>query len=158
MNCKKCNTPMPSKRKALGFVHCVKCSEVDTYGCVDIVYHKTGNTVQVMTKEQAASINKHSRKRFGTVLKGGSKSTTYNPKGIQVGCRTTFIGSNESYEKVGEMMMNLLDAKGLDTASLYVEKQVQNYTINSSQAFKLKQLLNSVISHDKNISNTYHTV
>ena len=143
---------MPTKRVELGFRVCVSCSEVETYGCVDIVYHKTGNTVQVMTKEQAASVNKHARKRFGTVLKGGSKSTTYNPKGIKKGCSTSFVGNNELYEEVGAMMMNLLDAKGFDTASIYVDKQVQNFTINGSQAFKLKQLLKTITHYDNHLS------
>ena len=147
MNCKKCNSKMPKARVALGFVHCTECSEVETYGCVDIVYHKTGNTVQVMTKEQAASINKHARKRFGTVLKGGSKSTTYNPKGIVKGCSTSFVGTDEAYERVGQMMMDLLDAKGFDTASAYIDRQVANYSIRSTQAFKLKQLLNTITQH-----------
>jgi len=144
MNCKKCNSKLATKRAELGFRVCTACSEVEAYGCVDIVYHKTGNTVQVMSKEQAASVNKYARKRFGTVLKGGIKSTTYNPKGIIKGCSTTFIGSDKSYEKVGEMMMNLLDAKGFDTASHYIDKQADNYAINGTQAFKLKQLLNNI--------------
>lgn len=144
MNCKKCKAKLPAARISLGFIHCVECSDVDTYGCVDIVYHKTGNTVQVMSKEQAASINKHSRKRFGTVLRAGSKSTAYNPKGVKIGCSNTFIGSDDSYNKVGEMMMLLLDAKGFDTASAYIDKQVANYVIRATQAFKLKQVLNSV--------------
>lgn len=144
MNCKKCNSVLPTKRVELGYRECVSCSEVEGYGCVDIVYHKTGNTVQVVSKEEAASINKHSRKRFGTVLKGGSKSTTYNPKGIGKGCSTSFVGSDEDYESVGAMMMDLLDAKGFDTASRYIDKQVENLVIRSTQAFKLKQLLNNV--------------
>lgn len=152
MNCKKCNSKLPGPRAALGYSVCVECSDVETYGCVDIVYHKTGNTVQVMSKEQAASINKHARKRFGTVLKGGSKSTTYNPKGIGKGCSTSFVGSKECYEEVGHMMMNILDAKGFDTASVYVDKQVQNFTINGSQAFKLKQLLKNLTQHDNHLS------
>lgn len=151
MKCSKCNSAMPAKRAELGFRVCVSCSEVETYGCVDIVYHKTGNTVQVMSKEQAASINKHARKRFGTVLKGGSKSTTYNPKGLKRGCSTVFVGSDKLYEEVGTMMMNLLDAKGYDTASIYVDKQVKNLTINELQAFKLKQLLKSITHYDNRV-------
>lgn len=140
-NCKKCAKKLPARRHQLGFRECVTCSEVETYGCVDIVYHKTGNTVQVMSKEQAAAINKHSRKRFGTVLKAGSKSTTYNPKNIKYGCSTAFIGSQESYDKVGTEMMLLLDSKGYETASAYVDKKVKEYIINANQSFKLKKLL-----------------
>ena len=151
MKCTKCNSKLPAKRAQLGYRECVKCSDVEGYGCVDIVYHKTGNTVQVMTKEQAAAINKHSRKRFGTVLKAGSKSTTYNPKNIIHGCSTSFIGTEESYNRVGEMMMNLLDAKGYETASIYIDKQVENLTIRAGQAFKLKQLLKTVTQHDNNL-------
>ena len=152
MNCKKCNAKMPSARVTLGYVHCVDCSEVDTYGCVDIVYHKTGNTVQVLSKDQAAAINKHSRKRFGTVLKGGSKSTTYKPTNIRYGgASSAFIGTQQLFEEVGAQVMKVLDSKGFEAASLYVDRQVQNLNISGSQAFKLKQIIKHFTQHDTSL-------
>lgn len=145
MNCTKCNTQIPQKRYQLGFRECVSCSEVETYGCVDIVYHKTGNTVQVMSKDQAASINKYSRKRFGTVLKGGSKSTTYNPgKIVNGGASSAFVGTPQLFEEVGAKAMKILDIKGFEAASLFIDKQVQELYISGSQSFKLKRILTAL--------------
>jgi len=146
MHCTTCNAPIPQKRFELGFRDCVSCSDVETYGCVNIINHKTGNTVQPLPKSQAAAINKiGDRKRFGTVLKGGSKSTTYNPgKEIKHGCSTVFVGSNENYHIAGEQAMKLLDTKGTDAALLFLDKQVKEYYISGSQAFKLKRLINQI--------------
>ena len=54
MNCKKCNSEIPKKRIDLGYTTCIDCSTVEQYGCVDIVYHKTGNTVQPMARAAQA--------------------------------------------------------------------------------------------------------
>jgi hypothetical protein len=113
---------------------------------VNIINHKTGNTVQPLPKEQAAAINKiGDRKRFGTVLKGGSKSSTYNPgKDIKVGASSSFVGTPELFNQVGEQAMKLLDTKGLDTAVAYVDKEVRCYSINAIQAFKIKTVLSNI--------------
>jgi hypothetical protein len=84
------------------------------------------------------------------VLKGGSKSSTYNPgKDIKIGCSTTFVGSTESYNLAGVQAMKLLDTKGFEAATLFIDSQVKNYYISSSQAFKLKQLLNQISIYEK---------
>jgi hypothetical protein len=146
MNCKNCNSPIPSTRVNLGFKVCVQCSDVETYGCVNIINHKTGNTVQPLPKAQAAAINKlGDRKRFGTVLKGGSKSSTYNPgKDIKVGASSSFIGTLETFNQVGEQAMKLLESKGIDIAVQYIDKEVRNYSINPNQAFKIKRILTCI--------------
>jgi len=42
---------------------------------------------------------------------------------------------------VGEEAMYLLENNGFDTASLYIDKEVEKYNISSSQAFRLRQIL-----------------
>lgn len=145
MNCTKCNSLIPSKRASLGFKTCVDCSDVEGYGFVNIINHKTGNTIQPLPKEQAAAINKiGDRKRFGTILKGGSKSTTYNPKNLKYGCSTAFVGSEASFNEIGEVAVKMLDTKGYEAASLYIEQQAQNLYISGSQSFKLKQIISAL--------------
>jgi hypothetical protein len=140
--CKSCGSKMPEKRVQLGYSECTKCSTTESYGFVNIINHKTGNTVQPMPKKQADAINKiGERKRFGTVLKGGSKTNTYNPKNIKFGASLVQIGSPQSFEKVGVEAQYLCETKGFDTASLYVDKEVKDYTISATQAFQIKQLL-----------------
>lgn len=140
--CTECGNNIPQKRTELGYKTCVNCSTTDSYGFVNIVNHKTGNTVQPMPKEQAQAINKiGERKRFGTVLKGGSKSDTYNPKRTKYKPSTVVIGSEKLFEKVGQEALYLLETKGFDTASLYVDKEVKDYIISGSQAFQLRQIM-----------------
>ncbi len=68
MNCITCKNPINSQRiKALPATKiCVDCSTTEQVGCVDITYHKTGNTIQVMDKASAEKINKLARRgNFG---------------------------------------------------------------------------------------------
>ena len=140
--CTECGNNIPQKRTELGYKTCVSCSTTDSYGFVNIVNHKTGNTVQPMPKKQAEAINKiGERKRFGTVLKGGSKTNNYNPKNIKYGASTVQIGSPQSFDKVGQEALYLLETKGFDTASLYIDREVKDYIISASQAFQIRQLL-----------------
>jgi len=140
--CTECGNDIPQKRTELGYKTCVNCSTTDSYGFVNIVNHKTGNTVQTMPKEQAEAINKiGERKRFGTVLKGGSKSDSYNPKHTKHKVSMATIGSEKLFERVGEEALYLCETKGFDTASLYVDKEVKDYVISGSQAFQLRQIM-----------------
>jgi len=140
--CINCGVQIPHKRVELGFKDCVECSSVETYGFVNIINHKTGNTVQPMPKTQADAINKiGERKRFGTVLRGGSKTNTYNPKRTKHGVSNNFIGTKQLFDKVGTEAMYLLEYQGISSALLYIEKQTKEYVINASQAFQLRQIL-----------------
>jgi hypothetical protein len=69
MKC-RCNVEIPQIRVKLGYKTCVACSTTEAYGCINITYHKTGNTIQIMPKEQAARIRKLTERRgYGTMLK-----------------------------------------------------------------------------------------
>jgi hypothetical protein len=74
MKC-KCDIEIPQARVALGYRVCVECSQEQPVSCVDIIYHKTGNTIQQCTKEHADAIRKASRRSgFGAAagMRGGS--------------------------------------------------------------------------------------
>ena len=69
MKC-KCNNNIPIGRLRLGFRVCVKCSTVERYGCAPVINHKTGNTIQIMSSEDAAKVAKLFRRRgYGTMLR-----------------------------------------------------------------------------------------
>ena len=144
MRCISCNTEIPNVRVSLGYKECVNCSTVDTYGAINIIYHKTGNDIQITDKETAASVNKlGDRKFFGSVLKAGSKGG-YNPKNVKIGCSNTIIGSEGMYNVVGEESMSLFEKKGVDAAFAHIDKAVRNYDINRNQAYKLKQIFKAL--------------
>ena len=70
MKCNKCNKEIIQGRIDLGYKDCVKCSTVEGYGCIAITYHKTGNTIQIMSKKQSKRIRKLTERRgYGTMLK-----------------------------------------------------------------------------------------
>ena len=69
MKC-KCNNIIPIQRVKLGYKVCVHCSSTEKYGCVPITYHKTGNSIQIMSSSDAAKIARLTRRSgYGTMLK-----------------------------------------------------------------------------------------
>ena len=69
MKC-KCNNIIPEGRVKLGYKVCVQCSTVEQYGCAPITYHKTGNSIQIMSSKDAATIAKLTRRKgYGTMLR-----------------------------------------------------------------------------------------
>ena len=70
MNCTKCNNIIPAGRVKLGYKICVNCSTVEQYGCAPITYHKTGNSIQIMSASDATRIAKLTRRKgYGTMLR-----------------------------------------------------------------------------------------
>ena len=43
-----CGNIIPKKRVEMGYKVCVECSTTEKYGCIDIIYHKTGNTIEIL--------------------------------------------------------------------------------------------------------------
>jgi hypothetical protein len=153
MNCYKCKQTIPAARVNIGYKTCVSCSEIEQYGFVNIINHKTGNTIQPMPKAQAEAINKiGDRKRFGTVLKGGSKSTSYNPKNTKHKVSTAVVGSEALFEKVGREAMTILEFDGYDKALIYLQKELRERAISESQAFKIRSVLAAFSSQEKQLT------
>ena len=71
----KCNHNIPQARLDLGYKVCVECSTEEKLGCIDTINHKTGNTVQVMSREDADKASKLTKRAgFGILrsMSGGS--------------------------------------------------------------------------------------
>ena len=68
MEC-KCGNIIPQGRVNLGYSNCVNCSTTEAYGCVPLINHKTGNSIQIMSSSDAARISKLTQRRgYGTML------------------------------------------------------------------------------------------
>ena len=68
MKC-KCKQQIPQGRLRLGFKVCVNCSSIEAYGCAPLINHKTGNSIQIMSKSDAEKIGKMTQRRgYGTML------------------------------------------------------------------------------------------
>jgi hypothetical protein len=151
MKCKNCDKDIPQKRIELGFKKCVNCSDTEKYGVVDVVYHKTGNTVEIMDAKSAEAINKAAqRSGYGVMrgmTKGGSKSiSTYNPNGKNkgAGASTSFVGNEIGFNKVGEKAMLFFEIAGIDSAFEVIEKAFKNMEINLYQRNKLFQVFENL--------------
>ena len=60
---------MQIQRVNLGYKVCINCSNTEKYGCAPITFHKTGNSIQIMSSSDAAKIAKMTRRRgYGTML------------------------------------------------------------------------------------------
>jgi hypothetical protein len=62
MNC-RCGREIPEIRIKLNYKTCVKCSTTQAYSCVPIINGKTGNTIQIVSPEQAEVVKKSLRRR-----------------------------------------------------------------------------------------------
>ena len=65
----KCGEVIPQGRLDLGYKVCVNCSSVEQYGCAPLIYHKTGNSIQIMSMSDSRKIGKLTQRRgYGTML------------------------------------------------------------------------------------------
>ena len=136
----KCTHNIPKQRLALGYTTCVECSTEEKLGCIDTINHKTGNTIQVMSRHDADQASKLTKRAgFGTlraITKGSSQRKT---KYQYDGCSTSQVGSQELYEHVGKTYIDYLDVDK-DIAERYLTRSLDNFEISQLQYNKIKQL------------------
>ena len=148
MKCIKCKDKINAKRlKALPQTKvCVSCSTTEAVGCVDITYHKTGNTIQIMDKESADKINKLAKRSgFGIMagMKGGSGggSSTKTLGSVKVWRVPTEDDYQGALKKIGE----LIDLGCRERCLKYAEDQYNSKLINSKHLFNLKTIINTLL-------------
>jgi hypothetical protein len=148
MNCTKCKEDIDSRRlKALPQTKvCVNCSTEEYVSCVDVIYHKTGNTIQIMDKESADKIKKLSRRSgFGIMagMKGGSGGGTSSKV---LGNVTVFrIPTEEDYQDVLKRLGEMLDFASREKCLKYVERQYESKLISSKHLFNLKTIIDTLL-------------
>jgi hypothetical protein len=112
MKC-ECGKIVPEKRADMGYKNCVDCSTVEKYGAVDVIYHKTGNTIEILSAEDARKINELTKRRgFGSIASMRSGS---GGGGISVGASRNYP-TRADFEKVGEEAMKEYEAFGVKEA------------------------------------------
>ena len=80
MNCQKCGNNIPKKRVEMGYSTCVDCSTESKWSGHLVVFHKTGNTYDIIKDPETAAImaSMSNRNGFGskrkTVAKEGKNS------------------------------------------------------------------------------------
>ena len=140
----KCTHNIPKQRLALGYTTCVECSTEEKLGCIDTINHKTGNSIQVMSRaeaDQAVKLTK--RAGFGTlraITKGSSQRKT---KYKYDGCSTTYVGNDVMFEQVGKTYMDYLEVDE-EIAQRYLDRALNNVEISQLQYNKIKLLCYSL--------------
>ena len=136
----KCTHNIPKQRLALGYTTCVECSTEEKLGCIDTINHKTGNTIQVMSRHDADQASKLTKRAgFGTlraITKGSSQRKT---KYQYDGCSTSYIGNDNLFEHIGKTYIDYLDVDK-NIAERYLTRSLNNFEKSELQYNKIKQL------------------
>jgi hypothetical protein len=151
MKC-KCENEIPAARIALGYRVCVECSQEQPVSCVDIIYHKTGNTIQQCTKEQADAIRKASRRSGFGAAAGMRAGSDPKPK-IKLTRRPMPAlarrVTHQDLDAIGCEAMLVLESEGELGMQKFLDQAVSSFRCSTRQASQIAtacsalQLLNS---------------
>tara|TARA_B100000902_G_scaffold398965_1_gene467721 strand:+ start:1083 stop:1622 length:540 start_codon:yes stop_codon:yes gene_type:complete len=145
MNCRQCKDKLPQVRVDLGYKDCVSCSTVEAVSCVDITYHKTGNTIQVMDKETANKINKLAQRSGYGIMRGLRGGSTPKSKTKIVGNsgRSMRMPTQEDFNRAGEQVMSILENKDKQSALNYIDNALESRLISGSHSRQLRDILDT---------------
>jgi len=135
----KCNHNIPQARLDLGYKVCIDCSTVEKLGCIDTINHKTGNTIQVMSREDAEKANKLTRRAGFGILRSMASGSSQRKANMITGCSTTFVGNDVMFEQVGKTYMDYLEVDK-ELAERYLDRALNNVEISQLQYNKIKLL------------------
>ena len=136
----KCNHNIPQARLDLGYKVCVECSTEEKLGCIDTIHHKTGNTIQVMSREDADKASKLTKRAgFGILRSMAGGSTSQRKAKIINGCSLTTIGNDVSYEHVGKTYIDYLEVDK-EIAERYINRAINSLEISQNQYNTIKKL------------------
>ena len=135
----KCNHNIPQARLDLGYTECVDCSTVEKLGCIDTIHHKTGNTIQVMSREDADKASKLTQRAGFGILRSMTGGSSQRKSKIIHGCSTTQIGSQEMYERIGETYMNYYEVDK-EIAKRYLDRALDNAEVSQLQYQKIQMI------------------
>ena len=138
----KCNHNIPQARLDLGYKVCVECSTEEKLGCIDTINHKTGNTVQVMPREDADKASKLTKRAgFGILRSMSGGSSQRKTKYKYDGCSTTYVGNDVMFEQIGKTYMDYLEVDE-EIAQRYLDRALQRLAISQLQYNKIKLICN----------------
>lgn len=144
MNCSKCGNPIPEGRFKYGYTECIDCSTVERVGCVDIVYHKTGNTIEILPADEAEKMRKlGKRSSFGTL--SGMKAN----RGQSYSSTFPIFDQSPEFESTKQMAIDIKTSVGLERAKNWIIRRCDEMKITKSEMEDILDELNPVqrISH-----------
>jgi len=139
----KCNHNIPQARLDLGYKVCVDCSTEEKLGCIDTIHHKTGNTIQVMSREDADKANKLTKRAGFGILRSMSNGSSQRKSNMITGCSTSTIGNEVSFEHIGKTYMDYLEVDK-EIAQRFIDRALNNLDISENQYNKIKLICHSL--------------
>jgi len=155
MNCVKCKEKIDDRRiKVLPKTKvCVKCSTTEAVSCVDITYHKTGNTIQIMDKESADKINKMAKRSgFGIMagMKGGSGGGSSRLSTLGNSSAKIFrMPTEEDYQRALQGLGLIIDTEDREKCFKYVDDQYDSKLISSKHCYNLRKIIDTLLPQPK---------
>lgn len=149
VQCSKCGEAInPARLKILPDTKvCVDCSTEEAKAAVDIVYHKTGNTIQIMDAEQAEKINKASeRVGFGSMRAMRGSSADGKTK-VRLGqnSRIPRRATEEDFERVGQRMTEMMEFHSRERILRMINDEYESRLISGKHRRKLIDILNELM-------------
>jgi len=135
----KCNHNIPQARLDLGYKVCVECSTVEKLGCIDTINHKTGNTIQVMSREDANKASKLTQRAGFGILRSMTGGSSQRKAKIIHGCSTTYVGNDVMFEQIGETYMNYYEVDK-EIAKRYLDRALNNAEVSQLQYNKIQMI------------------
>ena len=119
----KCNHNIPQARLDLGYKVCVECSTEEKLGCIDTIHHKTGNTIQVMSRKDADQASKLTKRAGFGILRSMAGGSTSQRK-------AKIINGGKTY-------MDYLEVDK-EIAQRFLDRALNNLEISENQYNKIK--------------------
>jgi len=135
----KCNHNIPQARLDLGYTECVDCSTVQKLGCIDTINHKTGNSIQIMSREDADKASKLTQRAGFGILRSMSGGSSQRKANMITGCSTTYVGNDVMFEQIGKTYIDYLEVDE-EIAERYLDRALNNLEISQLQYNKIKLL------------------
>ena len=156
MKCVKCQNKINQKRLEIlpETKVCVECSTTEAVSCVDITYHKTGNTIQIMDKQSADKINKMA-KRNGFGIMSGMKGSSGGDNKVTISkdkpvAHTLRMATEEDYQAALARLGQIIDfSNDREKCLTFIERQYNSRLINSKHMFNLKTIVNTLLPEEK---------
>lgn len=139
----KCGNEIPEVRVKLGYKTCVECSKEDKWGCSHLIFHKTGNTIEIIKdKELCEQINMMAERPAFGVSRGvkGNIRKPHAPKNPS----PRKIRKEEpklSLEEVGKQAMHLNDKKGPNSATIFLDECLKKKFISNYQYKRIQEII-----------------
>ena len=132
-----CHHNIPQARLDLGYKVCIECSTEQKLGCIDTIHHKTGNTIQVLSHEDAEKANKLTKRAGFGILRSMASGSSQRKSNMITGCSTTYVGNDNMFEQIGKTYMDYLEVDK-EIAQRFLDRALNNLEISENQYNKIK--------------------